>query len=66
MKVRKSKDGEIKLSLKSKFALACFMEAVPQLIELWKSHQTLLSFDEWLRSIHDEHKKNNERRKNNP
>lgn len=53
MKIKMSKSN---LSVKEKVALACFMEAVPALIDLWKSKNTGLSFDEWLRNIHDEHK----------
>ena len=63
MKVKKQKPQKIKLSVKERVSLAVFMEAVPSLIELWKSKETSLSFDEWLRNIHDEHKnkKTNER-----
>ena len=54
MKIKNN--GKISLSLKERVALSCFMEAVPSLIDLWKRSETSLSFDEWLRNIHDEHK----------
>ena len=43
-----------KLHLKEKIALACFMEAVPRLIELWTASPDYpkVTFDVWLYEIY--------------
>ena len=43
--MKKKKPG--KLSVKEKIALAVFMEAVPSIIRIWKSHAPELPFDEF-------------------
>ena len=57
MKCRKKKD---KLSLKEQVAIACFMESVPKLIELWKQHEEYpcLTFDAYLTRVYEYKKQN--------
>lgn len=46
-----------KIKLSQKIMIALFMECVPQIIEMWKSKGTDLTFDTWLLSVCEEHKK---------
>lgn len=61
MKVQKPKKA--KTSVKTKVALAVFMEATPKMIAMWQSSQSYpeVTFDKWLMDIYLAHKKSKER-----
>lgn len=54
--LKSKKKKENKLKLKEKLALACFMEAVPSLIALWREKAHNVTFDVWLMDIYTENK----------
>lgn len=47
---------KIKLKVREKIALACFMEAVPLLVEKWQKDCPEKSFDIYLLEIYEEAK----------
>lgn len=47
---------KIKLKVREKIALACFMEAVPLLVEKWQKDCPEKSFDKYLTEIYEEAK----------
>ena len=52
-----------KLKMREKIALACFMEAVPYLIRLWRERSPDTTFDEFCQKAYDEGKARQNKKK---
>lgn len=59
------KNKKEKIPLKRQVALACFMEAVPSIIDMWQSSESYphTTFDRWLMDIYEEHKNKGKEKK---
>lgn len=51
------KKNKVKMSLKEKLVFSSFMSVCPKIIDMWKSSNSNVGFDEWLLNIVENYKK---------